>query len=164
MKKLGPEAAALQAQLIKELANLKAQGSFSNVLKRVLLDIKNAHREMFVPDGSGNDDSKKKGSSTGDLVDDTTPPTPQKNVGDSSSNVYSQPYTQNFDNDANADDKVQSQDDAKVDWFTASKPSGERAGVSQDDSIVGLSTVSKSSGEMFRGVARQFKDCSAQGK
>ncbi len=154
MKQLGQESADLQNQWKKELADIKAQGSCSNIMKKLFSGRNRASslEGIPLPDGQDNGQDKKKDSSTGDLGDDTDSksPMPQKKIDDGSGNVYSQPYTQNFDSDDKSFEQV-SKDDSIIDLSTVSKPSGERFWGSQDDSTVGLSTVSKPSGERFRG-------------
>ena len=116
MEQIGQESAAFQANLVKELADLKAQGSVSNIIKNWLDGRNRASHYGDIPLPDGQDNDKKKDYSTGDLGGDTDPkpPTPQKNVGDGSGNVYSQPYAQNPDNTSESDTSGMSKDDLEL--------------------------------------------------
>ena len=65
MEQIGQEAAAFQANLVKELADIKAQGSVSNIMKQLLAGRNRASYSGDIPLPDGQDDKKK--DATGDL-------------------------------------------------------------------------------------------------
>jgi hypothetical protein len=98
MEKLGQEAAAFQAKLVKELADIKAPGGKG--FKEKILEMLNGGTPRFGDNSLDDGQDKNKKSSTGDLGDDQDPksPKPQKKVDDGSSNVYNQlSYAQSID-------------------------------------------------------------------